>query len=1069
MTIDVWSGTTSLRSIKVVLVAVGNAATAEEGQRYMDAIRMNSRIDQDSMQPVQDTVFRKAERQVEYVQLEFVDDAKVHRCTDWDSLFLHRRICAVIGIVHCPANPDLDKAYEQFLAVKQRFPQAVQFRCFAFEPLDTQQDLVERKDLIMFPHSDKKHLHFYMSTVVLDMTVAICQNLMEGARTVSSMQEFPHTPLDRPLIQLDAGKRKRVLPGRLAKISADHWLLAGVVTEARDLYQAAIEATKSSGDFVWRGAALEGILACEPSASYEVSVARLEKAIRNYARKQDTQLLRIETYFRLARMAQQRRIHIDALGFLSRAYELCEALSPQDQITVAIEAAILSQQQGALRKFGLFVREAALLFSETYQWAHCLRLTQLAMPIYGLSGTGPVIPHGWITVQKALLEELVVSARGINDCRKACAYMAMLLQTVGPTLPGAEQRKLVADLSALALVAPANTIVNMDGIPIFTMFSLVPHSPSFQPHHRDTNTPRRSRHHSFEDVFLFRPGIQGVLADCNVPFETPCNELFHTEVTFKNPLSIELVLENVSLICTGVAYEAFPVLFRLPANSNGLAVRLAVLPQSCGTLQFEAVNVRLCNIDWAHLIRQGTCTSISVCKALPLVELKCKAEPSHLFFGQDVRLPVQVRNVSSIPINDLGTVLRSSVVPDDNNHPFPHVEFNEDHVNRQLPLEPGQSLDVEIALTRTFKSGIIHLSVSYAQDMSCDIYRSQKLDIPFEFRFGLTVRSMQIYPFAQQPGFVSGNSSRDMSSCLDASTFGPEDCMLVVEVVNSANSSFSVVLMDNGTSDTERICGIEELSTNRLIFPIRRKSFGPERDHLLSQLGSDPAQMGNPFCGSPVFTESKQVILDRIYLEWKVIRPTASTHGVILLPESMISPLHLRYLVPHPFVFQFMTMPKNALAGMSKAELSAPISPSLLCSKHRFCDTRCPTPAACSCYPIGDFGKIVISITNRSERPLTFDVSVRACVETTRGSFSEDVSDAMLWIGSLNQLLSNVQPGESDRFELNVCFLVAGRFMFHLLCKTSQDSGTVPLQYSCSSPLFIEASEVDNEGDRTTP
>lgn len=114
----------------------------------------------------------------------------------------------------------------------------------------------------------------------------------------------------------------------------------------------------------------------------------------------------------------------------------------------------------------------------------------------------------------------------------------------------------------------------------------------------------------------------------------------------------ELVLENVSLICTGVAYEAFPVLFRLPANSNGLAVRLAVLPQSCGTLQFEAVNVRLCNIDWAHLIRQyvmyfnfrtvycilmifrGTCTSISVCKALPLVELKCKAEPSHLFFGQ---------------------------------------------------------------------------------------------------------------------------------------------------------------------------------------------------------------------------------------------------------------------------------------------------------------------------------------------------------------------------------------------------------------------------------------------------
>lgn len=121
--------------------------------------------------------------------------------SEWDSVFICRRVLAVIGLVHCPSNPDLDVPYEEFQSAMKAFPDAFQKRCLAFgswskvikskisyqhllEPLDSQQDLIERQDLIMYdlrtcahhfftmnrvPNSDTKRLQFYVQTVMMDV------------------------------------------------------------------------------------------------------------------------------------------------------------------------------------------------------------------------------------------------------------------------------------------------------------------------------------------------------------------------------------------------------------------------------------------------------------------------------------------------------------------------------------------------------------------------------------------------------------------------------------------------------------------------------------------------------------------------------------------------------------------------------------------------------------------------------------------------------------------------------------------------------------------------------------
>ncbi|CAO3600653.1 unnamed protein product [Absidia cylindrospora] len=60
---------------------------------------------------------------------------------------------------------------------------------------------------------------------------------------------------------VDSTKTKRRTPGRIKKLFADFYLLAGRLPDAVSNYQQAIETTKSTSDFLWLASAMEG-LAC---------------------------------------------------------------------------------------------------------------------------------------------------------------------------------------------------------------------------------------------------------------------------------------------------------------------------------------------------------------------------------------------------------------------------------------------------------------------------------------------------------------------------------------------------------------------------------------------------------------------------------------------------------------------------------------------------------------------------------------------------------------------------------------------------------------------------------------
>ncbi|KAI8373047.1 TRAPP II complex [Radiomyces spectabilis] len=58
----------------------------------------------------------------------------------------------------------------------------------------------------------------------------------------------------------DAGKTRRRTPGRIKKLLADFYLLAGRLPDAVEHYNIAIDMTKTTSDYLWLGSAMEGLV-----------------------------------------------------------------------------------------------------------------------------------------------------------------------------------------------------------------------------------------------------------------------------------------------------------------------------------------------------------------------------------------------------------------------------------------------------------------------------------------------------------------------------------------------------------------------------------------------------------------------------------------------------------------------------------------------------------------------------------------------------------------------------------------------------------------------------------------
>lgn len=666
------NGIETMYSIKVLVVPCGNIpsvkfrALADKFSKESSVIEHSNLTFQSRFK---DPPFHTIIGQTQ-MHFQFVETPLSRLNPEWNHFHAHRRVMAVVAICHCPSSPDLSDAYREFQAIRVHFEKnygPARFKCFAFEPLETQADPLERADFFMIPNQADR-LGFYINTCMTDLASQLLGDL---EAIVKEPPETLTTPLDQGI---GTSRQRKLMVGRVQKYIGDHCLLAGVPFDAVAMYNRAMETLRSNHDYVWLAGTMEckaaALCACDDDESEEepstkantkthtASIAALYSQVYDtYEKTPFSLFLTIEAAFHLARYYVKIGDNCMAAQTLFRVYQLREQgeFSAHDQIAVTVEAAVLCQQIGFYRQFAFYLMKAADIYGELNQFSSCYTFQCLAAPVYKLEGLSTAVaPRAalenkalldglektvqeaeakqmergngtgrWVRLQQKLLEDIVAASKHVQDNRVPAFATAYLLRMLHPWLDRQYQRSLAADLWSLTAMLPLNSSVDLTGIPIIV--KITPLNLPCQPF-----VFKKEHVGEDADLFAYRPGEE----DDEVKHEKPrnmiyvANETLEVEVLLKNPLKFELVIQRISLSTSGVPFESFPSsLTLLPGATSHV-----LLPGKClstGTLSIRGCHIRTFNLMCEHLVDdvgEGCAINIDTAKRMKEIERQLEAK-----------------------------------------------------------------------------------------------------------------------------------------------------------------------------------------------------------------------------------------------------------------------------------------------------------------------------------------------------------------------------------------------------------------------------------------------------------
>ncbi|KAK4874594.1 hypothetical protein RN001_013954 [Aquatica leii] len=448
---------------------------------------------------------------------------------------------------------------------------------------------------------------------------------------------------------MDSRRNKKRGNGRMTKHLGDLYLQAGLLSESLGYYHSAVETLKSVNDWLWLGAAYEGLCAASalvwypniqrnvslhrnaslpegsPKRSNSISTPmentkrdiinmlppdeiskRYREAIIHYSKYQNAGIIETEASFKAARISVEQNHSLQAASFLQNVVFINLTLSEQEKIQRFETLSDLYMEIGFIRKAAFCQRLAATRHvspqNPTPNWNKCYSLILQSFPGHKISLDPTEMstihsPCGWPSLQIQLLQELVVASKRMGHSALATRHMTFLLQTMWQHLSSSEQKEFAIQLQSLSsqcegapvpLVLDTGIVIppaNLSNVPICSGFNLRSLQPHLQP--RKIETFKRDL-----GPFLFTPIKFGTLERSSSKPQSKMDFLWVEndvcEVTLKlvNPLPFELKVSNMRLLTSGVVFESIPETVVLPSDTP-TSLTLNGTPKESGELEIQ--------------------------------------------------------------------------------------------------------------------------------------------------------------------------------------------------------------------------------------------------------------------------------------------------------------------------------------------------------------------------------------------------------------------------------------------------------------------------------------------------
>ncbi|XP_030799060.1 trafficking protein particle complex subunit 9 isoform X2 [Geospiza fortis] len=440
---------------------------------------------------------------------------------EWGDFQTHRKVVGLITITECSSAKEWPQTFEKFHLQKEMYGSTLyDSRLFVF---GLQGEIAEqpRTDVAFYPsyhecETVEKRIEDFIESLFIVLESKRLDRATDKSGDKIPLLCVPFEKKDFVGLDTDSRHYKKRCQGRMRKHVGDLCLQAGMLQDSLVHYHMAVELLRSVNDFLWLGAALEGL--CSASVIYhypggtggragsrraqggslsaeagnrhrpgaltsnginadtsaeigraknclspEDIIEKYKEAISYYGKYKNAGVIELEACVKAVRVLAMQKRSMEASEFLQNAvYINLRQLSEEEKIQRYSILSELYERIGFHRKSAFFKRIAAMQCAAPSipepGWRACYKLLLETLPGYSLSldpqDFSKGTHRGWAAVQMRLLHELVYASRRMGNPALCVRHLSFLLQTMLDFLSDQEKKDVTQSLESYTAKCP---------------------------------------------------------------------------------------------------------------------------------------------------------------------------------------------------------------------------------------------------------------------------------------------------------------------------------------------------------------------------------------------------------------------------------------------------------------------------------------------------------------------------------------------------------------------------------------------------------------------------------------
>ncbi|KAM9737491.1 trafficking protein particle complex subunit 9 isoform 4-T5 [Menidia menidia] len=431
---------------------------------------------------------------------------------EWGDFQTHRKVVGLIAITTCGSPKEWPQTAERFHGQKEVYSSTLydsRLLVFGLQGEITEQ---QRTDVAFYSSFEEcsdveRRVEDFVESIFIVLESKRLDRATDKSGDKIPLLCVPFEKKDFVGLDTDSRHYKKRCQGRMRKHVGDLCLQAGMLQDALVHYHMAVELLRGVNDFLWLGAALEGLCSAsvifhypggtagktvgrKPSISQpadagkrhrpgaltangisadtsteigraknclspEDIIEKYKEAISYYGKYKNAGVIELEACVKAVRVLAIQKRAREASEFLQNAvYINLGQLSEEEKIQRYSILSELYELIGFHRKSAFFKRVAAMqCVAPTIPepgWRACYKLLLETLPGYSLSldpkDFSKGTHRGWAAVQMRLLHELVYASRRMGNPGLSVRHLSFLLQTMLDFLSDQEKKEVTQSL-----------------------------------------------------------------------------------------------------------------------------------------------------------------------------------------------------------------------------------------------------------------------------------------------------------------------------------------------------------------------------------------------------------------------------------------------------------------------------------------------------------------------------------------------------------------------------------------------------------------------------------------------